>query len=59
MDKNWLDFGDLDPIFKVTEGQRMLKNALSALYLLKGWMDFNQICTDISLGNAKDLFIFW
>ena len=26
----------------------MLENALSALYLLKGWMDCNQTCTDIS-----------
>ena len=35
MKKNWIDFGDLVSIFKVTEGQRLLKNALSALYLLK------------------------
>ena len=28
-------FDDLDPIFKVTRGQRMLGNVLSALYLLK------------------------
>ena len=38
MEKNWLDFFDLDPIFKVTLG---LENGLSALYLLKEWMDFN------------------
>ena len=24
MEKNWLDFGDLDPIFKVTQGLRLL-----------------------------------
>ena len=39
--KNWLDFGDLGPIFKVTLGLRLLENGLSALYLLKEWMDFN------------------
>ena len=38
MEKNWLDFGDLDPIFKVTLGLRLLENGLSALYLLKEWM---------------------
>ena len=38
MQKKYLDFGDLDSIFKVT-GQRMLKNALSVLYLLRdGWI---------------------
>ena len=41
MEKNWLDFGDLNPIFKVTLGLRLLKIGLSALYLLKEWMDFN------------------
>ena len=46
MEKNCLDFGDLDPIFKVTLGLRLLENGLlenglSAVYLLKEWMDFN------------------
>ena len=41
MEKKWLDFGDLDPIFKVTLGLRLFENGLSALYLLKEWMDFN------------------
>ena len=31
----------------------MLKNSLSTLYLLKGWIDFNQTCTDISLGDGN------
>ena len=53
------DFTGLDPILKVTGGQRMLKNALSALYLLKGWMDFNKTCTGISLGDAKEVIRFW
>ena len=37
MPKKLLEFGDLDPIFKVTKCQRKLKNALSAFYLLKRW----------------------
>ena len=37
----------------------MLKKALFALYLLKGWMNFNQSCTDISLGDRKELIRFW
>ena len=35
-----------------------LKNFLSALYLLKGWVAFNQNCIDISLGDAKELIKF-
>ena len=41
MKKNCLYFGDLDPIFKVTQGLRLLKNGLSAPYLMKEWMDFD------------------
>ena len=41
MEKNWLDFGDLGPIFKVTQGLRLLENGLSALCLMKEWMDFD------------------
>ena len=33
--KRCLDFGDLDPIFKVTGGLRLLENGLSAPYLFK------------------------
>ena len=45
-DKNSLDFGDLDPIFKVTrggggEGLVLLENGLSAPYLQNEWMDFD------------------
>ena len=35
----------------------MLKNALSALYLFKGWTDFNQTCTDISLGDGQEILV--
>ena len=38
MEKNWLDFGELDPIFKVTQGLRLLENGLSAPFLMKEWM---------------------
>ena len=45
--KNWLDFGDLDPIFKVTRGRggglRLLENGLSAPYLQNEWMDFDKL----------------
>ena len=37
----------------------MLKNAFSAFFLLKGSMYFNQTCTGISLGDAKELIRFW
>ena len=53
----WLDFGDLDPIFKVTGGLRLLENGLSASYLLKEWIDFNQTCTSVLLGHAFRTFV--
>ena len=38
-DKNWLDFGDFDPIFKVTRGLRLLENSLSApISRTNGWI---------------------
>ena len=42
-------FGDLDPIFKVTGGLRLLENGSPAPYLLKEWMEFDQTCTSILL----------
>ena len=59
MKKNWLDFDDLDPIFKVTLRLRLVENGLSAPCLLKEQVDFNQICTSIFLGHGKDLIRFW
>ena len=52
MQKNRLDFSNLDPVPKVTGGQRMIKNGLSALYLLNEWMDFERTfaCTISSEG---------
>ena len=49
MEKNLLDFGDLDPIFKVTQGLRLLENGLSAPYLMKERTDFDQTCTTVLL----------
>ena len=43
MKKYWLDFGDLDPIFKVTVRLKLLENCLSAPYLLNEWMDYDQL----------------
>ena len=45
----------LIPIFKITRGHRIVKNDFSALYLLRRLIDFNQTCTDILLGDAKQL----
>ena len=56
MEKNWLDFGDLDLIFKVI--LRLLKNGLSAPCLLKEWVDFDQTCTSIFLWQEKELIRF-
>ena len=36
----------------------MLKNAVSALCLLKGSVDFYESCTGISLSDAKELIRF-
>ena len=37
----------------------MLKNVLFVLFLLKGSMDFDQPCTNISLGDTKEVIRFW
>ena len=59
MEMNWLDFGDLKPIFKVTWWLRLLENGLSAPCLMKEWMDFDQHCTTILLWHEKELIRFW
>ena len=41
MENNSFYFGDLDPIFKVAGGLRLLDNGLSARYLLNKWMHFD------------------
>ena len=57
MKKNWLDFGDLDPIFKVTGGLRLLENGFSVPYLQNEGMDFDQTCTAILLRQGQELII--
>ena len=52
IEKNWLDFG-VERIFKVTQGLRLLKNGLSAPYLMLEFMDVNQTCTTILLWHEK------
>lgn len=58
MQKNKIEFGDVDPIFYVTGCLRMLKIVLSARYHLKGMVYFNLTCTDMLVGDAKDLIRF-
>ena len=60
--KMMIDFGDIDPIFKVKRGLRFLEMAgkgFSAPYLLKEQMDFDQTCTSVLLGHGKELIRFW
>ena len=59
MEKNGLDFGDLDPIFKVTQMLGLLENGLSAPCFKKEWMYFDQTCTAILLWYEKELIRFW
>ena len=64
MEKNWFDFGDLGPIFKVTGLLRLFENGFSAPYhplvcLLKELMDYDQTCISIFLLHGKELFRFW
>ena len=60
--KGLIKFDDFDSIFKVIEGLRLLNllrrrrhrrdNFLYARYILSQWMEFHQICMDISLRQA-------
>ena len=58
MKKNWLDFGDLDSIFKVTGGLRLLENGFSAPYLQNEWLDFDETSTAILLRQGQELIRF-
>ena len=58
-DMDWLDFDNLDPIFKVTLRFRLMENGLCAPCFLKEWVDFDQTCTTIFLGHASELIILW
>ena len=59
LEKNGLDLGDHDFIFKVTHGLRLLKNGLSAPYH-EGMDGFKQTCTTILLWYEKELIrLLW
>ena len=65
MEKNWLDFGDLDQFSRSHNGldcwkMACLENGLSALYLMKEWMNFDQTCTALALllWHGKELIRF-
>ena len=49
---SWLDFGDLDLIFKVTPALWNVQNRVSVRYLLNQLMDFDQTCIDTLLGGT-------
>ena len=44
--KSWLDFGDLDHIFKITGELKFEKVSLKLIDLLNLWLDFHWTCTD-------------
>ena len=50
--KSWLDFGDLDLIFKVTGGLKYMKISLKLIYLLNPCHDFYQTSIAIPLGQS-------
>ena len=57
--KKWLDFGDLDLIFKVTQTQILIEKSLCAHCILNQWLEFYQTSTDTSLGQGKEVIRFW
>ena len=61
--KKWLDFGDLDLIFKVTPAlwnfQILTNKSLSAPHLLNQMTDSGQTSYIVTLGWYKDLIRFW
>ena len=59
MENNKFYFDDLDLIFKVAGGLRLLDNGLSARYLLNEWMDFDQTCIAILLRQRQELIRFF
>ena len=61
--KKWLDFGNLDLIFKVTPAlwnfQLLTKKSLCAPYLLNQMTDSGQTSDIVMVGWFKDLIRFW
>ena len=44
--KSWLNFGDIDLIFKATRALWSVQNMVSMRYLLNQWMEFDQTVID-------------
>ena len=69
MGKKWLDFDDLDFIFKVTQvfwmsnfvkkKKKRKKKSLSAPYILNQMVDSGQTLCIVSLGLLKELIRYW
>lgn len=57
MKTSWLALCDFYPIVNVTRGLRILKNGLSAPYLLKKWTNFDHIT--IFWGHGQELIRYW
>ena len=57
--EDWLDFGDLDLIFKVTATFCNVGNFVSGGFLLNQWTYFDQTCIDTMLGGCEELIRFW
>ena len=61
-EKKWLDFGDLDLIFKVTPALKFSnfdQKCLSAPYLLNQMTESGQTSYIVTLGWFKELIKFW
>ena len=48
---------NIDPIYKITQGHRMLKNVLLIPYFLKEWLEFGHNWTNMFLRHGKELII--
>ena len=59
IDKNWLDFCDLDRFPLTHEVLEFWKMACLHHISLKVWLDFGQTCIDILLTWAKEVIVCW
>ena len=59
MEKNTLNFDDLDLISRVTGGRGLLENGLFAPCVLNEWMDFDLTRTAILLKQGQEMIRFW
>ena len=59
MEKNWLDFDDLDPIFKVTLKLRLVEKLLVCTLSPEGMSRFRPDLHNYILEHGKELIRFW